>query len=117
MQQENLMSNHDDSKSKEIVELRMELANLRTMIGNVAQATAIENVISSGFQELTAQLQPLQDLAPKRKPLSPESNALLRKVLDALARPIWQGSKFDDITKDDKDLHNRLNRLNRSLAP
>jgi hypothetical protein len=102
------MSNHDHNESNEIIEMRRQIADLRTMIGNVAQATAIENVISNGFQELTAQLQPLQDLTPKRQPLPQQSRALLLQVLRALERPIWRGTRFEVVTEDDCDHNRRL---------
>ena len=99
----------DEDKPDEILELRQQIANLRIMIGNVAQATAIENVISNGFLELSAQLQPLQDLTPRRTPLSEASNAHLLQLQRALERPQWQGTQFHVDPKN--------HALNRRLAP
>ena len=100
---------NDDYKPDEIVELRRQIADLRTMIGNVAQATAIENVISNGFLELSAQLQPLQDLTPRRTPLSDAANTQLLQLQRALERPRWHGTKFQVDPKD--------HGFNRRLAP
>jgi hypothetical protein len=99
----------DHYEPDEIIDLRQQIADLRTMIGNVAQATAIENVISNGFLELSAQLQPLQDLTPRRTSLSDAANAHLLQLQRALERPQWQGTQFHVDPKN--------HGLNRRLAP
>jgi hypothetical protein len=79
----------------EIYELRCQLADLRNMVGNVAQANALEQVVERGLDNLVAQLQPLRDLTPARDPLPDESVQKLMDLQNALRRPKWRGSDFE----------------------
>jgi len=103
---------HDDDheSQKRILELEREITKLHAMIGEVAQASAIENVLTNGFDALAAQLQPLRDLRPVRKEIPEQDAAALRKTLTALRRPSWRGSRFELEPQNDRTGDRRLGR-------
>ena len=87
--------NEECEERVQIDELRREVLELRSMLGQVAQASSIEHVISNGFSELSEKLQPLRELTPHRAPLGEQAIQQLRQLRAALARPRWRGSNFE----------------------
>jgi len=88
---------HDPSgydKSADVKALREEVLGLRQLVARVAEASAIENVLINGFNELATQLQPLRELTPRRTYLEYSGFEELRTARAALDRPKWTGSKF-----------------------
>jgi len=67
---------------------------LEGLVAQILQASAIENVMMNGFDRISAQLEPLRDLAPKRTLLSEAASEQLRQLRDSLKRPKWIGSDF-----------------------
>ena len=78
-----------------IKDLEQQVGNLELRLLELAQASALENVITHGFNEISAQLAPLRDLRPQRQaPDAPEEAKLLR-VQAELQRPTWGDPDFD----------------------
>lgn len=85
----------DDEKNAEVKRLNDRIAQLESAMTALAQANAVEHVISNGFAEISAQLGPLRELAPRYEKLSDEQLTLLKNVHTALARQEWRGSDFN----------------------
>lgn len=92
----------DRDPRAEIRELRWEVEQMRGMLGQVAQASSIEHVINNGLASLTAQLEPLRDLTPRRKDPSDAAAKQLQDLILALERPKWRGSTFEVHKPDDE---------------
>lgn len=72
-----------------------ELKRLSEVVQQLTHMSSIECILTNGFEELSAKLAPLGDLAPKRTPLDdqPEpAEARLKSLVDALKRPGWSGA-------------------------
>lgn len=71
--------------------MQNELSQLTQMVSQLCGMNAVENVLTHGFEAISAQLAPLRDLAPQRIPLDPIGNAHLRHIRESLASPDWNG--------------------------
>lgn len=72
-----------------------ELKRLGEVVQKLTQMSSIECILTNGFEELSAKLAPLSDLAPKRTPLDEETEngeARLKNLVDAWTRPGWSGA-------------------------
>jgi hypothetical protein len=92
------MANTSD-QTREITELRsqfaeyqQEIGDLKKVIQQIANANAVENILVNGFANVCAQLEPLRDISPQRRPLDQDQAARLRNLQDSLARPKWTGA-------------------------
>jgi hypothetical protein len=65
---------------------------LNQFVLRVAGASSVENVLVKGFETLSAQLEPLRDLTPKRTPMDDDGYARLQNLRDTLARPNWSNA-------------------------
>jgi Ribonuclease G/E len=105
-------------ENSEIAELRRQLADAITMVETlrqqygasteradtlnqfimrVAGASSVEEVLKRGFDTLSAQLEPLRDLTPKRTLLSEAALNQLGDLRKSLKRPDWSnGRAFTD---------------------
>ena len=74
---------------------------LNQFVMRVAGASSVEEVLSKGFKSLSAQLEPLRDLTPRRTLLSYEALKLLGDLRKSLDRPDWSNGRA--FTDDDLD--------------
>jgi hypothetical protein len=86
-----------------ILELQRQIDELRKVVGNVAQASALENVVQQGFDRLSSQLEPLRDIGPTREFPIPADMQKHVEILKAIKHPKWRGTEFaaDIPTYDD----------------
>lgn len=94
---------HDLKTLKEELERRQatandkmqgELTHLAEMVSHLCGMSSMENVLQQGFDTLKAQLAPLRELSPQRKPLEPEANNRLRNIRESLIHPAWDGVDY-----------------------
>lgn len=72
-----------------------ELKRLSEVVQQLTHMSSIECILTNGFEELSAKLAPLGDLAPKRTPLdhqTEDGEARLKSLINALKRPGWSGA-------------------------
>ena len=72
-----------------------ELKRLSEVVQQLTHMSSIECILTNGFEELSAKLAPLGDLAPKRTPLDEQTEngeARLKSLVNALKRPGWSGA-------------------------
>lgn len=77
------------SNDSEITRLQHQITILEKQL---AQRSNVKQILSQGFETLSAQLGPLQNLAPERTLLGDDRNARLQNLRKALARPEWNGA-------------------------
>lgn len=73
-------------------ELRQQVAELSQFVMRLAGASVVENVLVNGFATLSAQLEPLRDLAPQRTHMKEDEYKRLQILRHSLARPEWTGA-------------------------
>jgi hypothetical protein len=69
-----------------------ELKRLSEVVQQLTHMSSIECILTNGFEELSAKLAPLGDLAPKRTPLDEDGQARLTNLVNAWKRPAWSGA-------------------------
>jgi hypothetical protein len=82
--------------------LRRDFEQLRMVVGQLAQANALEHVVSHGFNELTTLLRPLADLRPVRQELPREVRENLERQLRAIRHPRWVGTEFNVVDDNNR---------------
>lgn len=76
-----------------LADMRREMDEMRALVRHLISANAVENVLINGFTTLSAQLEPLAELAPPRRvPMKPAEMARLEHVRAELKRQDWTGS-------------------------
>lgn len=66
---------------------------LNQFVLRVAGASSVETILTEGFETLSAQLQPLRDLTPKRTLLSEAALCKLGDLRKSLDRPDWSDGR------------------------
>jgi Ribonuclease G/E len=124
-------------ENSEIAELRRQLADAITMVETlrqqyaasteradtlnqfimrVAGASSVEEVLKRGFDTLSAQLEPLRDLTPKRTLLGEAALNQLRDLRTSLDRPDWNnGRAFTDDDLDELSPEDRIEHRGKAL--
>jgi hypothetical protein len=76
-------------QNSQISKLEQEMKDLKNVVQQIANASAIECVLQNGFEELAEKLAPLRELAPTRTPMKDYEYKQLQNMRVALARPDW----------------------------
>ncbi|MCA1378774.1 MULTISPECIES: hypothetical protein [unclassified Bradyrhizobium] len=70
-----------------------ELCHLNQALSRLSQMSAIECILTNGFEELSTKLAPLAEIGPHRVPITDGAvNARLASMIEATARPSWSGA-------------------------
>ena len=103
--------------NEQLAQMRRDVARMEAMVQQLVSANAVENVLINGFTKLsktlkkelqpltdtvTAQLQPLAELAPKRTQMDDGQRKRLTKVRAELKRDIWTGAGTLDPTRPER---------------
>jgi hypothetical protein len=73
----------------DIASLEQTVQDLQRTVMLIAEANAVPNLLANSFDEISAQLAPLRNLAPYVEPMSRHALAVLRHLRRDHARPDW----------------------------
>ncbi len=69
-----------------------ELCHLNQALSRLSQMSAIECILTNGFEELSTKLAPLAEIGPHRVTITGDVNARLASMIESTARPSWAGA-------------------------
>jgi hypothetical protein len=70
-----------------------EMSHLNEALSRLSQMSAIECILSNGFEEMSTKLAPVAEIGPHRVPIDDwEVNARLASMIESTARPRWAGA-------------------------
>jgi hypothetical protein len=72
-----------------IASLEHSVEALQRTVMLIAEANAVPNILTNSFEEISARLEPLRNLAPQFKLLSEESGVILTNLHRDHKRPDW----------------------------
>lgn len=76
-----------------------EMSHLTEALNRLSQMSAIECILTNGFEEVSSKLAPLAEIGPRRVPIEDRLvNARLASLIESTARPRWSGATSVAIT-------------------
>lgn len=76
-----------------------EMSHLTETLNRLSQMSAIECILTNGFEEVSSKLAPLAEIGPRRVPIEDRLvNARLASLIESTARPRWSGATSVAIT-------------------
>jgi hypothetical protein len=73
----------------DVASLEQTVQELQRTVMLIAEANAVPNLIANSFDEISARLEPLRNLAPYVEPLGRHAMETLRQLRDDHKRPDW----------------------------
>jgi hypothetical protein len=76
-----------------------DMNHLTEALSRLSQMSAIECILTNGFEEVSSKLAPLEEIGPRRVPIKdPLVNARLASLIESTTRPRWSGATSVAIT-------------------
>jgi hypothetical protein len=70
-----------------------EMSHLSEALSRLSQMSAIECILTNGFEEMSSKLAPVAEIGPHRVPIEDlDVNARLASMIESTARPRWAGA-------------------------
>jgi hypothetical protein len=70
-----------------------EMSHLSEALSRLSQMSAIECILTNGFEEMSSKLAPVAEIGPHRVPITDRAvNARLASMIESTERPRWAGA-------------------------